>query len=765
MPKNIFIRLIKALPEIILIIFLLYTILFYAERANVEPLWKSWGDTFSDSNVLLAGQHFVERGFFKLYFLPTDLSVIKGAYTGWPPLADITNGILRKIGINDIAGFRYFIILIDVLFILYLYRLLVLLFENKWAALFGTMLVSITPYMYLFSDSLHCHMYEEFFRTALLFYFISYIRTARAYFFILTIIFTFAETYTTWVHIPFMILLFILYPLLFKEEKYPSVVYKNILSFPAAVLAALGLYFVQVALALGGIKPALFNFFERLTVRTADLVTGDYFKGYGSGSFLKGVTFSKYLGMQLERFSGTFVIKNPLAPLASAIAAYLLLFFQKNYKYFKIIIFFLLINLVWLAIFIQHSFIHGFTIRSLGIWLAMLFAFSFKFIFDSFKFKAGDRSFVRLFFAVFLFLVIGAAALDIINNYYNYYVRYTSDLEFRKQYKLYMDLGLENVAYSLGSPEAASTFKSNIQAVLDNQFLLSGPDNPNNYWQAGETRDDAFPFFIDLSNACAVYEINLYCWGKNVEKGKYTARNYDIDFYRPDSNNWEKVVQVRAGKYPKSKSLEGDILKISQPVDGITSNRIRIIFFKDQSSAFQYPQLSEVEIWGKAVSNILGQNIIRNSDFEKIRGGLPVQWEFFAFNPNFYFFMDKQIKISGLNSFLINNTKLNDSYLKQILILSPNAKYIFSGWIKTQNVVSEKASGAHFKIEGEVEVKWLNNSALEGTGNWTEIIAEITTPKIIKPNTKVILECRVGDYGDCASGKAWFDKLSLKRIE
>lgn len=121
-------RLVKFLPELLLVVFLIHSGGFFIERANNEPLWKSWGDTFSDSNVMLAGEHFAERGFFKLDFLPTDLNIIKGPYTGWPPLADLANGLLHKLGINSLVGARYLILMISLLFAVYLYRLLALLF-------------------------------------------------------------------------------------------------------------------------------------------------------------------------------------------------------------------------------------------------------------------------------------------------------------------------------------------------------------------------------------------------------------------------------------------------------------------------------------------------------------------------------------------------------------------------------------------------------------------------------------------------------------
>ena len=227
---------------------------------------------------------------------------------------------------------------------------------------------------------------------------------------------------------------------------------------------------------------------------------------------------------------------------------------------------------------------------------------------------------------------------------------------------------------------------------------------------------------------------------------------------------------VNNHKYPKAQKLEGNILKVSHEIEAFKSNRLRITFIKPPEVMSFSPQLSEVEIFGRPAANTYNENILLNSDFEKTIDDKPLLWTFSSFTPReAKYLCDKKTKVSGENSFFINNTKINDSRTSQSLKLSPRAIYILTGFIKTENVTAERDfSGAQLNIEcfnQKLEIKWLSKQYVTGTKDWTKIEAEITTPEIIKINSRFFLHCRIGDYGNSASGKAWFDKLSLKRIK
>lgn len=78
--------------------------------SDFEPTWPI--DHFSDMNALMAGENFAQHGFVKLRFLP--VHYVGGVwehsdfYTHYPPLADIVNGLMRKMGVDSLSSMRIF---------------------------------------------------------------------------------------------------------------------------------------------------------------------------------------------------------------------------------------------------------------------------------------------------------------------------------------------------------------------------------------------------------------------------------------------------------------------------------------------------------------------------------------------------------------------------------------------------------------------------------------------------------------------------------
>jgi alpha-L-arabinofuranosidase len=97
-------------------------------------------------------------------------------------------------------------------------------------------------------------------------------------------------------------------------------------------------------------------------------------------------------------------------------------------------------------------------------------------------------------------------------------------------------------------------------------------------------------------------------------------------------------------------------------------------------------------------------------------------------------------------TFGIWNTKIN---------VKPWSKYIFTGWIKTENLVNTGGEGAGFNLAG-VDADYMGFS---NDNNWTEVKLEFNTDD----NDSFVLEC-LFNRGGRAAGKAWFDNMSLELI-
>lgn len=80
-----------------------------------QPLRLNWGDPWSDANVLTTLEYSAKYGFWRTSFTDVldigPLSAESYRYTHYPPLAEITYGLVRKVaGKADIGLYRVFAI-------------------------------------------------------------------------------------------------------------------------------------------------------------------------------------------------------------------------------------------------------------------------------------------------------------------------------------------------------------------------------------------------------------------------------------------------------------------------------------------------------------------------------------------------------------------------------------------------------------------------------------------------------------------------------
>lgn len=94
--------------------------------------------------------------------------------------------------------------------------------------------------------------------------------------------------------------------------------------------------------------------------------------------------------------------------------------------------------------------------------------------------------------------------------------------------------------------------------------------------------------------------------------------------------------------------------------------------------------------------------------------------------------------------------------------VKPWSTYRFSGWIRTEDLVPVKGSGATFHLSAYgKEFKLLSdNPAFTGTQDWTEVVFEFETDD----QDCLVLECLFNQDGQ-ATGRVWFDNLQLSLVE
>jgi len=145
---------------------------------------------------------------------------------------------------------------------------------------------------------------------------------------------------------------------------------------------------------------------------------------------------------------------------------------------------------------------------------------------------------------------------------------------------------------------------------------------------------------------------------------------------------------------------------------------------------------------------------IQNPSAEITEGSVVKGWNFDA-NANGVTHFYDNVAREGTKSLFINADRFAAGKWSSKVLLKPWSKYRFTGWIKTENLVSESGKGAGFRMEGlNVEPK-----GFKGTNGWTLVTYEFETGN----NDCVTIACQL-DVEKNAKGRVWFDDMNLKLI-
>jgi alpha-N-arabinofuranosidase len=146
--------------------------------------------------------------------------------------------------------------------------------------------------------------------------------------------------------------------------------------------------------------------------------------------------------------------------------------------------------------------------------------------------------------------------------------------------------------------------------------------------------------------------------------------------------------------------------------------------------------------------------IIQNPSVEITDGSVVKGWTFDPRARNAIHFYD-DVAQEGKKSLFINADRFATGRWTSKVLLKPWSKYRFSGWIKTENLVSHDGTGAGFRMDGlSVEAQ-----GFTGTNDWTQVSYEFETGN----NDCVMIAC-VLDVEKTAKGRAWFDNMKMEYI-
>ncbi len=155
------------------------------------------------------------------------------------------------------------------------------------------------------------------------------------------------------------------------------------------------------------------------------------------------------------------------------------------------------------------------------------------------------------------------------------------------------------------------------------------------------------------------------------------------------------------------------------------------------------------------------ENLLFNGSFEEIGpDGMPEDWFTDAYHQQpgvsrYGLVEDPDEEFSFVAQ--IQNTSLNDARFAQIVDVEPETLYCLSGYIKAEGI--EEGHGANLSVEG---VYSFSEEVYETHGEWryVEYYGE-TGPD----QYELTVFVRLGGYSGESKGKAWFDRISLKKVD
>lgn len=156
----------------------------------------------------------------------------------------------------------------------------------------------------------------------------------------------------------------------------------------------------------------------------------------------------------------------------------------------------------------------------------------------------------------------------------------------------------------------------------------------------------------------------------------------------------------------------------------------------------------------KESSPVVGYGIIQNPSAEITEASVVNGWNFDPGTNGVTHFYDNIAK-HGTKSLFINADRFATGRWTSKVLLKPWSRYKFTGWIKTENLVSENGRGAGFRMGGlNVEPK-----GFTGTNDWTLVNYELETVE----NDCTVIDCML-DIEKNAKGRVWFDDMNLELI-
>ncbi|MEO6882492.1 MAG: hypothetical protein ABI199_00555 [Bacteroidia bacterium] len=415
---------------VILVFLFVYTLVFF-RVANID-LYKSisgrdfiHGDGFSDKDTHSAALYFYDYGFRKTSFLPVQnykgdgvITDSTKVYTHYPALPAIIAGITMKITHSKSEIYlRIPPLLISFFWFFLIFKLLIdFLPDKKWAIIAGIILV-LSNYYIAWIDSFHKHCYEEFLKWLFVYLIYLYHERKQKKTFLLVVL---ALIFIIIANVSYEPILFLGFVTIGFSHIYKKTFFgKEVFILGFAAIIGFGIHFLQCYFYFHSLPETLSDLkgaFLNRTIGGGNEQTHELHHAIHFFDLIKLISFDWF--NRIERF---FLIPG------WAFLVLCILGFRKakkgNSKLFLILITLLIASLSWSVFMTQHSLVHIFITKQIGVFYALMLGYSLPIYFENLKksFSSSGKIPLRLFHIGFLsYIFVMAASQQIFDLYIRY---------------------------------------------------------------------------------------------------------------------------------------------------------------------------------------------------------------------------------------------------------------------------------------------------------------------------------------------------------
>lgn len=161
-----------------------------------------------------------------------------------------------------------------------------------------------------------------------------------------------------------------------------------------------------------------------------------------------------------------------------------------------------------------------------------------------------------------------------------------------------------------------------------------------------------------------------------------------------------------------------------------------------------------------ASASFAEEDLLVNGSFEESTDGWPDGWDkdMWLYDQGVSYLELREEGRDGGWCALVENVSSNDARFVQTVSIEPNTVYRFSGWVKAQGCDTSKGGATLSVISSYVSFPDVHDT----DGEWVYLESYFRTAET---QNSLTVGARLGNYSADNVGKAWFDDLSLTRLD